>query len=52
MSRKKRFDLEEFFETVRKYRCLYDKSSPEFKDSVLKRTIWTAIGVKFNLTGE
>ncbi|XP_067121640.1 uncharacterized protein [Centruroides vittatus] len=47
----KRVDLELFIEEVRKYTCLYDEKCRRFKDIALKHTIWTAIGVKFELNG-
>lgn len=39
--------LEAFVEEVRKHSCLYDKSTGNYKDTVFKKTVWTAIAAKF-----
>ncbi|XP_067118580.1 transcription factor Adf-1-like [Centruroides vittatus] len=46
------FNNEYFIETVRKYPCLYDKKCTDFKDTTLKKTIWTAIGEQFGISGD
>lgn len=46
------FDIELIIESVKKHPCLYDKTSSEFKDTGLKKTIWTAIGLQYGLKGK
>ncbi|XP_067123725.1 uncharacterized protein [Centruroides vittatus] len=48
--RRKRDFIESFIEEVRKYPHLYDKSHRDYKDTTMKRTIWTAVGAKFGMT--
>lgn len=48
----KKINSEMFIDAVRKHPCLYDKSLSEFKDTSYKKTIWTAIGIAFGITGK
>lgn len=41
---------EEFMNTVREYRCLYDKGCTDFKDLRKKENAWIKVGEKFNLS--
>ncbi|XP_064471680.1 transcription factor Adf-1-like [Ornithodoros turicata] len=47
-----RFPTGDFIAEIRSYPCLYDESLPTYKDTVLKRSIWCEIGLKFGITGK
>ncbi|XP_064461389.1 transcription factor Adf-1-like [Ornithodoros turicata] len=47
-----RFPTGDFIAEIRSYPCLYDKSLPTYKDTVLKRSTWCEIGLKFGINGK
>ena len=48
----KEFSKESFMQEVQKYPVLYDKFDTDFKNSIIKKNAWTAIGVLFGLTDQ
>lgn len=43
--------LKIFIEEVQKFKALYDKTDRQYKDICMKKNMWTAIGVKFGMSG-
>jgi len=41
------YDVHVLINNVRKNACLFDKTSPEYKDTVKKASVWKAIGKRF-----
>lgn len=50
--RGQRFPTADFISEIRYRPCLYDKSLPNYKDTLLKRALWAEIGDKFGITGK
>ncbi|XP_065662755.1 uncharacterized protein LOC124812594 [Hydra vulgaris] len=46
------FSKESFMQEVQKYPVLYDKFNAEFKNNIMKKNAWAAIGVLFGLTDQ
>ncbi|XP_047144674.1 uncharacterized protein LOC124818173 [Hydra vulgaris] len=46
------FSKESFMQKVQKYPVLYDKFNAEFKNNIMKKNAWAAIGVLFGLTDQ
>lgn len=50
-SQTREFEVEIFLEEVRKYSCLWDISSPNYKDRNMKSNAWKAISSVFGREG-
>ena len=48
----KEFSKESFMQEVQKYPVLYNNFDTEFKNNIIKKSAWTAIGVLFGLTDQ
>ncbi len=45
-------DLEMFTSEIGNYQFLYDKSTKNYRNLEMKRTVWEMIGKKFGMSGE